>query len=66
MAALRLDMTAIRTDLAATESRLRRDLETTESRLREYVHDTETKIVGEFYKWSRTNEARIRTTEVAR
>lgn len=43
---------------------IRNDMQEMEARLFENVHDTETRIIGEFYKWARTTEARMRTTEV--
>jgi hypothetical protein len=59
IADLRSEM-ALKSDIVG----LRSEMQAMEERLREYVHDTETRIVGEFYKWARTTEARIRTTEV--
>lgn len=65
---LKAEMIAMKTELKADmismEERLKTDMVAQEERLREYVHDTETRIVGEFFKYAQSMDARLRTTEV--
>jgi hypothetical protein len=61
---MKSDMAGLKGELKGDIAGLKSDMLVMEDRLREYVHDTETRIVGEFYKWARTTEARMRTTEV--
>lgn len=42
---------------------LKEEMAAMEARLREHVHDTETRLVNEFYKWTRITEARLRGSE---
>jgi hypothetical protein len=46
--------------LEAMESRLRENTEAVEARLREHTEVVETRLLGEFWKWARTTDARYR------
>src|SRR6266542_150460 len=56
--------TELKGDMTALKTELKTDMTALEERLREYVHDTETRIVGEFFKYAQSMDARLRTTEV--
>ena len=46
--------------LNAMEARLRENTEGLEARLREHTEAVETRLLGEFWKWARTADARYR------
>ena len=46
--------------MAATETRMFEHMAAMESRLREHVETVETRLLGEFWKWARTADARYR------
>jgi len=56
--------TELKGDMTALKTELKTDMTALEERLREYVHDTETRIVGEFFHYAQSMDARLRTTEV--
>jgi len=50
----------LRQDIDGVETRLRESVDAMEARLREHTADTETRLLGEFWKWARTADARYR------
>ena len=46
--------------LEAMESRLREHTDAVEARLREHTEVVETRLLGEFWKWAKTTDARYR------
>ena len=52
----------LRAYLEGMESRLEKRAHEMESRLREHTEEIETKLLGEFWKWARTADARTAST----
>lgn len=50
----------LRRYLEAMETRLREHIQVVETRLRDHTEAVETNLLGEFWKWARTSDARYR------
>ena len=50
----------LRQYLEAMETRLRENIDAVEARLREHTETVETRLLGEFWKWAKTTDARYR------
>ena len=50
----------VRKHTESMETRLRENTEVVEARLREHTEAVETRLLGEFWKWARTTDARYR------
>jgi hypothetical protein len=59
-AAVRSMEARLRENTEAVETRLRDHIEVVEARLREHTEVVETRLLGEFWKWAKTTDARYR------